>query len=346
MSLVKNLLGKTFGRLHVIQRAENTSQGQARWVCQCSCPDHTITVVTGTMLTNGQIKSCGCLKRETTSKIFAKDLTGMRFGRLVAIEPTNERSGGSIVWRCKCDCGGESMSSSNNLLSGRSQSCGCLQRERTSSASLNDLTGQTFGRLTVLHLLPNRTADNHTLYECKCECGNTCVVCGKQLRNGDTKSCGCLRSETSTKHGESMRIWSKDEEPIIDRYRGMKNRCYNPNDSNYKNYGGRGITICDEWLRDPNAFVQWAKKTGFKEDLWIERIDNNGPYAPWNCRWATRLEQANNKRTNVMVDINGTRHSVADWARLAGIEYPVALYSLHKDYCLFKDIILANLNKS
>ena len=156
---------------------------------------------------------------------------------------------------------------------------------------LIDLTGQRFGRLVVLQRA--KTINKRTKWLCKCECGNEVVVEAYNLRVGHTQSCGCLqRAATSVAnktHGQGhtrlYRIWNN-----------MKNRCYRKSYHAYNHYGGRGITICNEWLHDFQAFYDWAMANGYRDDLSIDRIDSNGNYCPKNCRWATMTEQNKNKR--------------------------------------------------
>lgn len=105
---------------------------------------------------------------------------------------------------------------------------------------------------------------------------------------------------------ESAQKW-RDEHPIRFRFQGMITRCYNKSTPQYLKYGAKGTIICDEWLEDPDAFIKWANENGFKPELQIDRIDNDGPYAPWNCRWVTPLQQAQNKRKKVTFPEKGTR---------------------------------------
>jgi hypothetical protein len=173
-----------------------------------------------------------------------------------------------------------------------------------------NLQGEKFGRLTVIDIV-GRSKARKILWSCMCECGNTSIVLSSDLTAGKTISCGCARleklKERNTKHGNAKtrlyRIWC-----------AMKTRCYNSKVEYFKNYGGRGIKVCEEWLNDFCSFKEWALKNGYQNNLTIDRIDVNGDYEPSNCRWATRKEQNNNRRTNHYLTFHDKTMNISAWA--------------------------------
>lgn len=188
-----DLTGQVFGQLTVIERnTEKDSSGQATWVCQCSCGKKAI--VRGFDLRSGKSKSCGCLSNKIILGRKPIDISNQRFGRLIALYPTDKRSGNSIVWHCKCDCGNECDISSQSLRSGLTQSCGCLNKERASETHKKDISNQRFGRLTALYPTDKKSGSS-IVWHCRCDCGAECDIILSSLMSGNTSSCGCIKSK-------------------------------------------------------------------------------------------------------------------------------------------------------
>lgn len=161
-----------------------------------------------------------------------------------------------------------------------------------------DLTGQKFGRLLVLKDAGKRR-HSYVVWLCQCDCGNTVEVISDSLRSGNTRSCGCLHDECAVEKIRGVKCKPKhglSHHRLFGILNGMKTRCYNENNKDFKDYGGRGIKICDDWLSDFKNFYDWAISNGYQDDLTIDRIDVNGNYEPSNCKWSTRAEQSRNQR--------------------------------------------------
>lgn len=190
-----------------------------------------------------------------------------------------------------------------------------------------DLSGKKFGKLTVLQRLRK---NNKSGWICLCECGNKVFSTTNRLLTGHSKSCGCLKRNTI--------IFDKTDKRIYNIWKKMKDRCFIKNSKSYCNYGGRGITICEEWKASFESFRDWALNNGYSCDLTLDRINVNGNYEPSNCRWATRRQQATNKRNCHYLNYNGETKTLTEWAEECGIPTNTLKSKLKKGLTL-KEII-------
>lgn len=181
---------------------------------------------------------------------------------------------------------------------------------------LIDLTGKRYGRLIVLKRAKDNDCHNKPRWLCKCDCGNVLEVSGASLKSGNTKSCGCLNRDLLTKHGRSG-------QRIYHVWRNMISRCYRATDQHWKDYGARGIKVCDAWKNSMEEFIKWAEQSGYESHLTIDRIDVDGDYTPENCRWADVKTQNNNKRSSVRIEYKGGVYSLAEFARATNLSKSV-----------------------
>ena len=177
-----------------------------------------------------------------------------------------------------------------------------------------DITGQRFNHLVVIKRVPN---DAHGIakWECRCDCGKTTIVRGKNLKTGAVKSCGCLR------HNATNKTHNMTHTRIYQTWASMKSRCYNPKNRSYKDYGGRGIKVCGEWINNFECFYDWAVKSGYSDSLTIERINVDGDYCPDNCKWLPKSEQANNRKSCIVISYQGKTQNLSQWCKELGLDY-------------------------
>lgn len=242
------------------------------------------------------------------------DLTGQRFGRLTVIERVQNTKTGQTRWLCRCTCGCETTVNGHELRNGDTKSCGCLPHARIKE----DLTGRKFNRWTVINREKNK--GGQVMWKCICDCGNNGIVSGYSLRSGRSKSCGCLTRELAKKRNHKKHGFSNTR--IYNIWHNIIERCCNKKDHNFKNYGGRGIKVCDEWLNKENGFMNfynWSVSHGYRKNLTIDRKNVNGDYNPINCRWATAKQQARNRRNNKLITYKGETKTLTEWCEIYGI---------------------------
>lgn len=251
------------------------------------------------------------------------DLTGQRFGKWTVLHEGNKNKN-ATMWYCKCDCGKEKDVCYGTLVRGTSTSCGC-----SCPGQVKDMTGQRFGRLQVVSQAPKKTYTKQIVWKCICDCGNSIDVVGGDLRSGKVKSCGCYNREKlidcNLKHGRSKtrlyRIWS-----------GIKARTTCETNHAYERYGGKGITICEEWKNNFLKFEKWAYENGYNDNLTIDRINNEDGYKPDNCRWSDYYVQANNTSKNVYIKKDNEIHTLAEWCRILHLSYSMVCGRLKRGW--------------
>ena len=257
---------------------------------------------------------------------------GVADSRLTVIQIQGVNARGEVTWLCECNCDKHTkfVTTGYRIRTGIVKSCGCILDEIRRSRFIN-MTGWKMwehgvsdSRLTVLRQEESKNQENSsdTYWLCECNCGNhkQIIVRGTDLRQGRVRSCGCLFDE----YINDMRDNSCKSEKLYAIWCGIKGRCYVESNSSYKNYGGRGIQVCDEWKNSYSNFKNWAINNGYNENAMrgectIERIDVNGNYCPNNCKFVTSKEQANNRRSNRLITINGVTKNITEWADAVGL---------------------------
>lgn len=186
---------------------------------------------------------------------------------------------------------------------------------------------EKYGKLTVLNIDHTKKYNNGTIIyfvKCKCDCGNEKIVNYNNLKRGLVKSCGCI---VKTAYGLS-------KTRLYKIYKHMKERCYSPKDINYKNYGKKGICVCQEWLDDFIIFQKWALSNGYSDKLTIDRINVNGNYEPSNCRWIDIKTQQRNRSNNRILEYKGEKKTITEWAEIVGLKYRNLYYRLNNGYSI------------
>lgn len=183
--------------------------------------------------------------------------------------------------------------------------------------------GQKFGKLVLIEYLKY---DN---WLCKCECGNKKIIKYSNMKRGATKSCGCLKKKIDYTKSKNYKHGMRNTR-MYAIWKEMKRRCLRPTANQYKDYGGRGIKVCEEWQKDFMNFYNWAINNGYNDNLTIDRIDVNGNYEPNNCRWATRKQQNNNTTRSHYITYKNKTQTIKDWSEEFNIPYKRLEYAVNR----------------
>ena len=247
----------------------------------------------------------------TNMRIPADEALGKRFGKLVVSEVFKGTR--RAMARATCDCGVEWVGILNKLRSGNTKSCGCQMLK------FEDLTGAKFGRWKVLACIGKSSRNGPTMWWCRCDCGSESAVQASPLKRGASLSCGCLAAELTSQRAT---VHGMKNSPEYNTWQGIKGRCLDPKDKDYKNYGARGISMHPGWVNDFAAFFAYVGPKP-SPDHSIERSDNESGYLPGNISWQTRKVQANNNRGNHLVTLDGVTNTLAIWCEIYNVNYPV-----------------------
>ena len=199
-----------------------------------------------------------------------------------------------------------------------------------------DIVGKKYNKLTVI-MKTGRNKRGKTLYLCRCDCGEEPIIVGSKIKNGATKSCGCAKLG----HGQALEGGTSE----YNIWRSMKQRCSNSKDKSYPRYGGRGIKVCKRWT---NSFENFIKDVGERptSEHSIDRKKNDGNYEPTNCKWSTRKEQANNTRTNRIIEYNGIKKTLSEWSESTGLSIRCIKWRLDNNWTVKKALITPSKNNA
>lgn len=274
------------------------------------------------------------------------NITGQVFGKLTALSPTGSKSAnGGNIWLCQCECGRITNVVIDRLRNGNTRSCGCKTKEAR-RARIKDLTGQVFGRWTVLKRAPNNIY-GRVAWLCLCECGEKRTVLASSLRQRVSISCGCFHRDITATINAKHQLYKS---PEYRSWQCMIARCTNPKRPEYSSYGGRGIQVCSRWRQFEYFYHDMGLKPSQHHS--IDRVDNNAHYScgkcptctvnGWlsNCRWATRSEQQRNRRNNHLVTFDNKTKTITAWAEQTGIHWVTIITRIKRGWSIEKALTI------
>lgn len=334
-------MGKTIGNAYVLGKTtphvKPDGSIKIRYLCKCNLCGKKFIAYRDSLTAHikgkyNNLLSCGCDKARKPITV------GEKIGKLTVVECTKVVPSNHVrnTWKCKCECGRVVYLKEGTLLFRTTENCGMCGDRKYRHEPYK--VGQKLGMLTIREV--HDIGDINTeYYICDCDCGTKGVMKKfTQLNYKDASlNCGCVNVQKMKNLHDKTRRHGLSDTRIYCIYQGMMRRCYHPNEEMYYNYGGRGIYVCDEWkdqedYKGLKAFVEWAYKNGYDDTLSIDRIDNDGPYSPDNCRWVSMTIQANNKRDSIQLTVGDTTYTYAQWEAASGINQNTIRRRCEKGY--------------
>lgn len=330
-SFYRERIGKVYGVYEVVAVEYDENKQKQKWTMRCiNCGKEKETYNGKDYVKGRNGKTCSCMRKikPTIEKVnyYSDTYIGNTYGewRVLSVEPGKG-------WLCECgDCGRQVWKSARQVFEHKASRCLC----KFSYGKYDglDWVGKRYDHIEIVEPYNKATKTFH----CRCDCGYEKDVRAYDLDRGSITSCG--RKECFWHGVNSRSAFGMTRSRIYRIWCGMKRRCYDENSAPYKDYGGRGITICDEWRESYLTFAAWAMENGYQDDLSIDRIDVNGNYCPENCRWVTMQEQAKNKRPYSELpakkrwgekwEINGETKFASEWCEEYGISYATVQYRI------------------
>lgn len=343
----QNAIGEKYNHWTVIDVVMNEKRHEYEWICMCDCGNivqqRTYNVKSGK---SKQCRECSSknkvsknpkkLKRENTSISYI----GKQYGELIVEDDYYDKKLKCRIFKCKCSCGQTRLAKRYKVLNG--EITHCASKIHRLSNNNTKYIGYKSGDLTVKSFVYDENLQM-IKWVCECSCGKTREVIPYFIKHNLATACiECTNEKIRLQNKENNKTHGLSNERLYKIWSGMKARCYNPKNENYKNYGGRGISICEEWRNDFLPFYNWAMDNGYEDYLTIDRINNDGNYEPNNCRWATYKQQANNKRNptpKLYLTIDGVKKPIIEWAKESEFTTPAIMYRLNTKHMSGKEAV-------
>lgn len=274
-------------KLTLVKEKAKKAKNRNSWLNKYRCECGNITFQYKYSVEKGVVSSCGCGHKRNTAPPDSL---------LTLIKDRVKIEGGKVYNKYSCKCGNVVIKNGTLVRNGSTKSCGCLKKNFV-PPNKKYYTQPEDSKLTLIKEKVKKIS-KEWLSEYKCVCGKIKLLRKSHVDSGSTKSCGCSSQELRRPYIVTHGLWANNKK-LFTVWQTLRRKCYDPRSHNFKNYGGRGIGVCKQWLKSFKTFYEWAIKNGYKQGLQIDRVNNNGNYKPSNCRWTTAKVNSNNRRSNL-----------------------------------------------